>query len=146
MIRWPPDGLINVDAERRLQLLNDGPVGDEHIAAVEHELGDELPGDEAEGDKGQEARGSTSHQRTVDEAQAKDEGAEADGDPKRAEHGAPIALPDVEQANREPQLPIVAPALPQVAKAPDPGERGVDRLHEARAFPPCLIECGLTRI
>jgi hypothetical protein len=37
-----PDGLISVDAERRLQLLNDGPVCDEHIAAVEHELGDEL--------------------------------------------------------------------------------------------------------
>ena len=63
-----PDGLINVDAERRLQLLNDRPIGDEHIAAVEHELGDELPGDEAEGDKGQEACGSASHQRTIDEA------------------------------------------------------------------------------
>jgi hypothetical protein len=37
-----PDGLISVDAARRLQLLNDGPVCDEHIAAVEHELGDEL--------------------------------------------------------------------------------------------------------
>jgi hypothetical protein len=36
----------------------------------------------------------------LDEAQAEDEGAEADGDPKRAEHGAPIALPDVEQADR----------------------------------------------
>jgi hypothetical protein len=71
-----PDGLINVDAERRLQLLNNGPVGDEHIAAVEHELGDELPGDEAEGDKGQEAAGLASHQRTIDEAQAEDEGAE----------------------------------------------------------------------
>ena len=63
-----PDGLINVDAERRLQLLDDGPVGDEHGAAVKHELGDELPGDEAEGDKGQEAAGFAPHQRTIDEA------------------------------------------------------------------------------
>ena len=76
--KMAPDGLINVDAERRLQLLTDGPVGDEHIAAVEHELGDELPGDEAEGDKGKEARGSASHQRTIDEAQAEDERAEDD--------------------------------------------------------------------
>ena len=64
-------------AERRSQLLDDGPVGDEHHATVESELRDELPGDEAEGEKRKEAIGVPAHQRPIDEAQAKNEGAEA---------------------------------------------------------------------
>ena len=54
-------------------------------------------------------------QRHVDEAQAENEGAEADGDPKRPEQRAAIALPDVVETDGDPQLAIVAPAPPKVA-------------------------------
>jgi len=77
-------------------------MGDEHIAAIEHELRDELPGDEAEGDEGQEAVHVAADQRHVDEAQAENEGAEADGDPKRPEQRAAIALPDVVETDGDP--------------------------------------------
>ena len=51
----PPHRLIDLDTERGPELLDDRSIGDEHIAAIEHQLRDELPGDEAEGDEGQEA-------------------------------------------------------------------------------------------
>jgi len=87
-------------------------MGDEHIAAIEHELRDELPGDEAEGDEGQEAVHVAADQRHVDEAQAENESANADGDPERPEQRTAIALPDVVQADCKPQLAIIAPASP----------------------------------
>jgi hypothetical protein len=61
-----------------------------------------LPGDEAEGDEGQEALHVAADERRIDEAQAENESADADGDPERAEHRATIALPDVVQTDREP--------------------------------------------
>ena len=64
--------------------------------------------DEAEGDEGQEAVHVAADQRHVDEAQAKNEGAETDGDPERPEQGAAIALPDVVETDGDPQLAIVA--------------------------------------
>jgi hypothetical protein len=37
-----------------------------------------------------------------------------------------VALPDVEHADGEPQLSVVAPALPKVTQASDTGECRVD--------------------
>jgi hypothetical protein len=53
--------------------------------------------------KGKEAFHVAADERRVDEAQAENEGSEADGDPERPKQRAAIALPDVVDTDGDPQ-------------------------------------------
>jgi hypothetical protein len=123
----PPHHLIDIDAEWRSELLDDGAIGDEYVGALDHEIRDQLPGDEPEGEIRQIVLGVAADERHIDEAQPRDEGAEADGDPKRPKQRTAVSLPDVVPTGRDPELPVVAPALPEIPQAP--GKR--NSVHEA---------------
>jgi hypothetical protein len=110
----PPDHLVDVEAQWRAHLLNAQRIDDEDAASFHDSFGDEVPGDKAECEISCVVPDVVAEHGTVDDRQSHDEDAEADRDPKGSEHGAAIALADVEPTDREPELAEIAPTLPKV--------------------------------
>src|SRR5215217_9340097 len=90
----------HVCPERHRNLLNDALGRDKSCAALSNRCRHEVPEDESRGQEWQELRNLLAEEIGINEAQSANQHAHGEGEPERSHDGAPIALPDIVEAER----------------------------------------------